>query len=69
MQVLVGVPVAYGRRRVGIPLEVAVQWSRIGRGLAGVADQLGIEVPGVDVGPVTDAPAEAAEDVTKQVQP
>ncbi|MGB7980175.1 MAG: hypothetical protein WCF36_05225 [Candidatus Nanopelagicales bacterium] len=46
---------AYGRGRVGIPLEVAVQWNKIGRALAGVADQLGIEVPGVDVGPVTDA--------------
>ena len=61
MQVLVGVPVAYGRGRVGILLEVAVQWSKIGRALTGVAEQLGIEVPGVDVGPVTDAVGGVAE--------
>ncbi len=47
-----------------------MQWNKIGRALAGVADQLGIEVPGVDVGPVTDAVggvAEAASGAGSQV--
>jgi hypothetical protein len=61
MQVLVGVPVAYRRGRVGILLEVAVQWNKIGSALAGVADQLGLEVPGVVVGPVTGAVGGVAE--------
>ena len=38
-----------------------MQWNKIGRVLSGVADQLGIEVPGVDVGPVTDAVGGVAE--------
>jgi hypothetical protein len=61
MQTLVGAPVAYRRARIGIPWEVAVQWGKIGRALSGVADQLGIEVPGVDVGAVTDAVGGVAE--------